>query len=162
MLRRWGAALIRSGLPPRQRCRWRRAKIGDAPRLADLRRQDARLQWHDPHPQAQRLAQLRLDRAGLDRASELDLELDLVHRGRLAVEGDAELADALELAQDLLDRRGEHVHPADDDHVVAAAEDALRQPAAGMAGAAVDRIALDDVACAVADHREAGPRERGH
>src|SRR3954452_23002595 len=154
-------AHLGSALPALHRRRRRGPQIGDAPSLADLARQDPRLERHDPHAQAERLAQLRLDRARLDRAGELDLELDLVHRRRLAVEGDPELADALELAQDLLDRRGEDVHPADDDHVVAAAEDPLRQPAAGMAGAAGDRGALDDVAGAVADHREPGAPERG-
>src|SRR3954447_13298026 len=160
--RRWGPALIcPSAFPPGQRLGRGRPKVGNPPRLADLRRQDPGLQGHDAHAQPERLAQLRLDRPRLDRPRELDLELDFVHRGRIAVERDAELADALELAQDLLDRRREHVHPADDDHVVAASEDALRQPAAGVAGAAVDRGRLDDVAGPVADHGEAGASERG-
>src|SRR3954470_9297500 len=160
-VRRCGSALTwPSAFPPGQ-LRGRGPQVGDPPRLADLGRQDARLQRDDTDPQPERLAQLRLDGARLDRPGELDLELDLVHRGRVAVEGDAELADALVLAQDLLDRRREDVHPADDDHVVAAPEDALRQPAAGMARAAVDRVGLDDVARAVADDRAAGAREGG-
>jgi hypothetical protein len=42
------------------------------------------------------------------------------------VEGDAELPDALGLAQRLLDGGREDVAAADDEHVVAAPEDALR------------------------------------
>src|SRR4051812_26646551 len=160
--RRWGSALMCPSALPGQRRGRRRPQVGDPPRLADLRRQDARLQRHDTDPQPERLAQLRLDGPCLDRPRQLDLELDLVHRRGIAVERDAELADALVLAQDLLDRRGEDVHPADDDHVVGAPEDALRQPPPGVPDAAVDRGCLDDVSGAVAHDGEAGPRERGH
>ena len=61
--------------------------------------------------------------------AELDLELDLVHAARLGVEGEPELARAARVAHGLLDRRRVHVHAADHDHVVGAADDAAGQPA---------------------------------
>ena len=60
----------------------------------------------------------------------------------------------------LLDRRGVHVHPADHDHVVGAAHDAAGEPAAVVAGGAALVAVHDDVAGAVAQHREAGAVQR--
>ena len=71
-------------------------------------------------------------RAWISRASrawvELDLDLDLVHRMRVVVEGDRELPDAAASGAGLLDRRREHVHAADHHHVVHSPKDAVREP----------------------------------
>src|SRR4051812_11761420 len=111
MLRRgtaWARSVGRTAtvtpfLPPPLRGR-RGTEVQHAPGLDDLGRQDAGLERHDANPQAQALAQARLDRARVGGTRQLHLDLHLVHRAGVVVEGDPELADAAELAQDLLDR----------------------------------------------------------
>src|SRR6185312_4068912 len=101
------------------------------------------------------------DRARIRRPVQLNLHLHLVHRARVVVEGDPELAHARELAQDLLYRGRKDVHPADHDHVVAAAQHAAGQPAPQVARWAGLRLALHHVARAVADGGEPDAAQSG-
>ena len=72
-----------------------------------------------------------------------------------------ELARAARVAHGLLDRRREHVHAADHDHVVGAPDDPAGQPAVRVAGRAALVGVHHHVAGAVAQHREAGAPQRG-
>ena len=99
-------------------------------------------------------------RAWIARASrglpQLHLQLDLVHRGRLGVERDPELADRRPHSRRICSiADGNTFMPRIDDHVVRCARAIPpRQPAPGVAGGARLGMAVDDVAGAVADHRE--------
>ena len=139
-----------------------RPDVDDATRLADLGRQDPRLQRDDPDAQPQSLAKPGLDRAGLAWLRELHLHLDLVHRGGVGVKGDPELSDLARLAHDLLDRSGEHVHPPDHHHVVSPAENAAGEPSSVVMAGTQLTACLDYVSGPVTNHWHRIVLKRGH